>query len=57
MDVKKQVDDLQKLIADKQELYKVVLTGKNGFNTLREIRTEIKKLKSDLGLLVDYQNR
>jgi hypothetical protein len=48
-----QVQDLQTLIAKEEENYKDALSRNVEFNTLKEMRLHIRKMKEDLQVLLD----
>jgi hypothetical protein len=49
----KQIQDLQTLIAKEEENYKDALSRRVDFNTLKEMRLHIRKMKEDLQVLLD----
>ena len=49
----KQIQDLQTLIEKEEENYKDALSTGVGFNTLKEMRLHIRKMKEDLQVLLD----
>lgn len=49
----KQSDDLKQLIEKAEENYKTALTTRVDFNTLKEMRLHIRKLKENLQILLD----
>jgi hypothetical protein len=48
-----QIQDLKTLIASAEQNYKDALTMPVGFNTLKEMRLHIRKMKEDLQVLLD----
>ncbi|HVX28824.1 MAG TPA: hypothetical protein VHB70_20920 [Parafilimonas sp.] len=52
----KQIEDLQNIILQEEENYKTALTKKVEFNTLKEMRLHIRKLKEDLQILLDKES-
>jgi len=49
----KKIDDLQLIIDVAEENYKTALQTKLDFTTLREMKGNIRKLKTDLQVLID----
>lgn len=52
----KQIEDLQTIISQEEENYKNAITKKVDFNTLKEMRLHIRKLKEDLQILLDKES-
>ncbi len=52
----KQIEDLQNIVLQEEENYKTALTKKVEFNTLKEMRLHIRKLKEDLQILLDKES-
>jgi hypothetical protein len=52
----KQIEDLQSIIQNEEENYKSALTKKVDFNTLKEMRLHIRKLKEDLQVFLDKES-
>lgn len=55
-DLRKQIDNLKMIIDVAEENYKTALQSKLDFTTLREMRANIKKLKTDLQVLLDQDS-
>jgi hypothetical protein len=51
--VTKQIQDLKTLISQKEENYKSAVARHVNFNTLKEMRLDIRKMKGALQLLLD----
>ena len=52
-DITKQIEDLKTLIDKEEENYKSALTKHVNFNTLKEMRLHIRKMKGDLQVFLD----
>jgi hypothetical protein len=52
----KQIEDMQTIISQEEENYKNAITRKVDFNTLKEMRLHIRKLKEDLQILLDKES-
>lgn len=52
-DLLKKLVDLRMIIAMEEENYKSAIQQHANFNSLKEIRANIKKLKGDISILVD----
>ena len=51
-----QIKDMQAVILQEEENYKSALTKKVDFNSLKEMRLHIRKLKEDLQVLLDKES-
>lgn len=54
--LKQQIDDLKMVIDVEQENYKTALQTQLPYETLKQMRTNIKKLKGDLQVLLDQES-
>lgn len=54
-DLRKQMDDLQMSIEKEEANYKTAITSHVNFNILKEMRSNIRKLKNDLQELMKKQ--
>jgi len=52
----KQINDLKILIETEEENYKNALTMHVSFDTLKQMRENIRKLKNDLQILLDKES-
>ncbi|HVX27814.1 MAG TPA: hypothetical protein VHB70_15795 [Parafilimonas sp.] len=52
-DINKQIQNLKRLIDEKELNYKNALASNLNFNTLKEMRLQIRKMKEDLQVLLD----
>lgn len=52
----KQINDLKTLIETEEENYKNALTMHVNFDTLKQMRENIRKLKNDLQILLDKES-
>lgn len=52
-DINKQIQNLKRLIDEKELNYKNALASNLNFNTLKEMRLQIRKMKEDLRVLLD----
>ena len=55
-DLSKKIDDLKMIIDVAEENYKTALQTKLDFSTLREMKGNIRKLKTDLQVLIDQDS-
>lgn len=55
-DLAKQINDLKALIETEEENYKNALTMQVNFNSLKQMRENIRKLKNDLQVLLDKES-
>ena len=55
-EVKKQIDDLKLVISLEEDNYKTALQAQMPFETLKQMRLNIRKLKGDLQVLIDQDS-
>jgi len=55
-ELRKKIDDLKMIIDVAEENYKTALQTKLDFITLREMKGNIRKLKTDLQVLIDQDS-
>ena len=55
-DLKKQIEDLKMLIDVEEDNYKSALLLKTSFDTLKQMRENIRNLKSELQILLDKES-
>ena len=55
-ELKKQIADLKMVIDLEEENYKTAIQAQMPFDTLKQMRLNIKKLKSDLKVLIDQDS-
>jgi len=55
-ELRTKIDDLKMIIDVEEGNYKTALQSKLDFSTLRQMRENIKKLKTDLQVLVDQES-
>ncbi len=55
-ELKKQIDDLILIITLEEENYKTALQTQMPYETLKQMRLNIKKLKGDLQVLIDQDS-
>ena len=55
-DLQKEIFSLETLVSTQEENYKTALLMKVPFDTLKQMRENIRKLKSDLQILLDKQS-
>ncbi len=53
--INKKIEDLKMIIGVEEQNYTIGLQNKLDFDTLREIKGNLRKLKNDLQVLLDQQ--
>lgn len=55
-DIQKQIEDLKMVLELEQENYKTALQSQLPYDTLKQMRLNIKKLQGDLQVLLDQES-
>ena len=55
-ELSKQIEDLKMIISLEEENYKTALLQQVNFNSLKQMRENIRKLKADLQVLLDQHS-